>query len=249
MTNATRNELRDALSRRAAAESALELARQATARGREVIETISREIEGIEAIATQASSDLVIAMKATIAGGGTPSTAANDRELAKNDVARTALDARRQVTEQAVAELVAEERECEHEASEATVAVKQAVEAVLRAEAEKIAASWLEVERKARAIRIRLGGLSGDPILRLPGTSTKVGRALYQNREDEEFERPQGDIMCEPWTKLSAALIHDADARLDFTAADLAIEESLKERAERQAANERILARMRGQAA
>jgi hypothetical protein len=51
-----------------------------------------------------------------------------------------------------------------------------------------------------------------------------------------------------PWKEFSAALIRDADAQLDFTAADRAIEEMRKERAERRATDQRLIARIRGEA-
>jgi hypothetical protein len=161
-----------------------------------------------------------------------------------------------------VADLAAEEREREREVSDAVAAVERAVHDVLRGEAEKIAASWEEVELKARAIRIRLGGRSGDPIWRVSGLSNRVGRALYQNRGDRKFDSPQSEIARGPWTDFAAALLGDSDAELDFAAADRAIVEMTKEREERRAADdrfiaereerradERFVARMRGEAA
>jgi hypothetical protein len=249
MINTARNELRDALARRVTAEGALESARQASARGRALIETIAGEIEAVEEASMRTSSSLAAEMRAAITRGGAPSVATNDREMAKSDLARTALDARRQAAEQVVAELAAEEREHERDVSDATAAVERAVHDVLRVEAEKIAASWEEVELKARAIRIKLGGRSGDPIWRVSGLSDRVGRALYQNGEDREFDRPQSEIARGPWTDFAAALLRDSDAELDFAAADRAIEEVRKERAERRAADERLIARMRAEAA
>jgi hypothetical protein len=128
-------------------------------------------------------------------------------------------------------------------------AVERAIHDVLRVEAEKIAASWEEVELKARAIRIKLGGRSGDPIWRVPGLSDRVGRALYQNGEDREFDRPQSEIARGPWTDFAAALLRDSDAELDFAAAERALEEMDKEREERRAANERFFALRLGEAA
>jgi hypothetical protein len=249
MINTARNELRDALARRVTAEGALESARQASARGRALIETIAREIEAVEEASMRTSSSLAAEMRAAITRGGAPSVATNDREMAKSDLARTALDARRQAAEQVVAELAAEEREHERDVSDATAAVERAVHDVLRVEAEKIAASWEEVELKARAIRIKLGGRSGDPIWRVPGLSDRVGRALYQNGEDAGLDRPQGEAMRGPWIEFSTALLKDADAELDFAAAERALEEMDKEREERRAANERFALRMRGEAA
>jgi hypothetical protein len=115
MINTARDELRDALAQRETAESALESARQASARGRALIETITRQVEDIEAASVRAASSMAAEMRAAIAGGDTPSVAPNDREKAKNDAARTALDARRQAAEQVVADFKAEERERERE--------------------------------------------------------------------------------------------------------------------------------------
>jgi prophage DNA circulation protein len=90
------------------AEGALESARQASARGRALIETIAREIEAVEEASMRASSSLAAEMRAAITRGSAPSVGANDREMAKSDLARTALDARRQAAEQVVADLAAE---------------------------------------------------------------------------------------------------------------------------------------------
>jgi hypothetical protein len=249
MTDTARDELRDALARRAAAEGALESARQASARGRALLEAITRQVDDLQAASMSASSSLAAEMKAAIASGGTPSVA-NNHEPAKNVASRADLDARRQAAEQVVADLAAEEREGERAVSNVVAAVERAVHDVLRGEAEKIAASWEEVELKARAIRIRLGGRSGfDPIPRVSGLSNRVGRALYQNREDREFDSPQSEIARGPWTDFAAALLGDSDAELDFAAADRAIAEMTKEREERRAADDRFIARMRGEAA
>jgi hypothetical protein len=247
MINKERDELRRALGRRAAAESALESARAATDRARAFLEEVVRLFEDHEAASMRASSSLVEEMKAAIASGGTPSADANNREMAKSDVARTALDARRQAAEQVVADLAAEEREREREMAGATAAVEQAVRDILRAEVEKIVACWVEVEREARALRILLGCQS-DPVWTLAGLSDAGRRATYQNQEDGEFDLRQRQVTSGPWTDFSAALIRDADARLDFTAADCAIEEMRRERVERREENERYLARMRGAA-
>ena len=80
MINTARDELRDALARRATAEGALESARQASARGRALIETIAREIEAVEEASMRTSSSLAAEMRAAITRGGAPSVAANDRE-------------------------------------------------------------------------------------------------------------------------------------------------------------------------
>jgi hypothetical protein len=132
--------------------------------------------------------------------------------------------------------------------ADATAAVEQAVRDILRAEVEKIVACWVEVEREARARRILLGCQS-DPVWTLAGLSDAGRRATYQNQEDGEFDLRQRQVTSGPWIEFSAALRQDADARLDFTAADRAIDEMRKERAERREADERYIARIRGEAA
>jgi hypothetical protein len=248
MINKERDELRRALGRRAAAESALESARAATDRARAFLEEVVRLFEDHEAASMRASSSLVEEMKAAIASGGTPSADANNREMAKSDVARTALDARRQAAEQVVADLAAEERERAREVSDATAAVEQDVQDILRIEVEAIAEKWAEAELAARALRIRLGR-ENDPVWRLSGQSDAGIRATGQNFQDTEFDFRQRQITSAPWLEFSSALISDPDARLDFTAADRAIDEMRKERADRRIADERFVARLRGEAA
>ena len=247
MNNKERDELRRALGRRTAAESALELARAATDRARAFLEEVVRLFEDHEAASMRASSSLVEEMKAAIASGGSPSADANNREMAKNDVARTALDARRQAAEQVVADLAGESLAAEASLERANEAVASAVRAVILAEAEKLAESWEAVEAEARRHRIRLGD---EPISRLPGFSRTVGRAIYQNRNDDQFERPESEIARSLWTNFASALQRgDPDVQIDFSEADRSLEAMRNERAERRAADERFIARMRGEAA
>jgi hypothetical protein len=243
-----RKELRDALAQRATAESALEQARQASARGRALIEAVTRQIEDSEAASIRASSLLAANMKAAVASGRTPSVAGNNHEPAKNVASRSELDIRRQAAEQVVAELAAEEHEREGELSDATAAVGLAVQTILRFEVEKITARWVEVDREARALRIRLGR-EGDPVWRLAGQSDVGCRATGQNFYDAEFDFRQQQAASTPWIEFCSALISDPNATLDFSAADRAIEEMSNEHAERRAADERFIERMRGEAA
>ena len=247
MINKERDELRRALGRRTAAESALESARAATDRARAFLEEVVRLFEDHEAASMRASSSLVEEMKAAIASGGSPSADANNREMAKNDAARTALDARRQAAEQVVADLAGESLAAEASLERANEAVASAVRAVILAEAEKLAESWEAVEAEARRHRIRLGD---EPISRLPGFSRTVGRAIYQNRNDDQFERPESEIARSLWTNFASALQRgDPDVQIDFSEADRSLEAMRNERAERRAADERFIARMRGEAA
>jgi hypothetical protein len=243
-----RDALRHAQSSLAAAEELDPAARAATNRARALVEEITRQLEDLEAASVRVASSLATEMKAAIAAGGTPSVATNDREKAKNDVARTALDARLQAAEQVVGDFLAEEREREREASNAKDAVERAIQDVMRGEVETIAARWAEVELEARALRIKLGR-EGDPVWRLSGLCDAGLRATGQNYQDVDFDFRERQITSGPWIEFSASLREDSDARLDFTAADRAIEEMRKERAERREANERFALRMRGEAA
>jgi hypothetical protein len=243
-----REELKRAQAVQAAAQAALDAARLTSEKGRRLVEEFARQAEDYASAEMRSSTLLADRMKDALKKGEAPAFT-NDRELSKNATSLAHLETRRHAAEAALADLVAEEREREREASNATATVEQVVQDVLRAEAEKIAASWEEVELKARAIRIKLGGRSGDPIWRVSGLSDRVGRALYQNGEDSEFDRPQSEIARGPWTDFAAALLRDSDAELDFAAADRAIEEVRKERAEHRAADERFHTRMQGAAA
>jgi len=244
-----REELKRAQAVQAAAQAALDAARLTSEKGRRLVEEFARQAEDYASAEMRSSTLLADRMKDALKKGEAPAFT-NDRELSKNATSLAHLETRRHAAEAALADLAAEEREREREVSDATAAVERAVHDVLRVEAEKIAASWEEVELKARAIRIKLGGRSGDPIWRVSGLSDRVGRALYQNGEDREFDFPQSEIARGPWTDFAAALLRDSDAELDFAAADRAIEEVRKERAERRAADERrLIALMRGAAA
>jgi DNA repair exonuclease SbcCD ATPase subunit len=238
MNNTARDGLRAALAQRDAAESALESAHQASARGRALIETITRQVEELDAASVRVASSMAAEMRAVIAGGSTPSVATNDREKTKNDVARTALDARRQAAEEVVGDFKAEEREREREVSDATAAVERAVRDILRVEAEAIAEKWAEVDLEARRLRIRLG-VQGDPVWTAAGKSDAGCRATAQNFRDSDFGLQEQQAARAPWLEFSAALISDPDARLDFAGADRAIDEMRKERVARRAENER----------
>ena len=243
-----REELKRAQAVQAAAQAALDAARLTSEKGRRLVEEFARQAEDYASAEMRSSTLLADRMKDALKKGEAPAFT-NDRELSKNATSLAHLETRRPAAEAVLADLVAEEREHERDVSDATAAVERAVHDVLRVEAEKIAASWEEVELKARAIRIKLGGRSGDPIWRVSGLSDRVGRALYQNGEDAGLDRPQGEAMRGPWIEFSTALLKDADAELDFAAAERALEEMDKEREERRAANERFALRMRGEAA
>jgi hypothetical protein len=239
MINKERDELRRALGRRTAAESALESARAATGRARDLVEEITRQVEDAAADEKRVSWAAQDRLKAALRSGASPDFA-EERRSAGGEVAAK-LEAARLV----VADFKAEESACEQALSDATAAVERAVQDVVLAEAETIAAKWAEVEAEARAIRIRLG----TDISHLPGLSTKLGRAIYQNRNDDQFERPESEIARSLWTNFALALQREPDVQIDFSEADRALEAMSNERAARRAENERFIARMRGEAA
>jgi hypothetical protein len=239
MINKERDELRRALGRRTAAESALELSRAATGRARDLVEEITRQVEDAAADEKRVSWAAQDRLKAALRSGASPDFA-EERRSAGGDVA-----AKLEAALLVVADFKAEESACEQAFSDAMAAVERAVRDVVLAEAETIAAKWAEVEAEARAIRIRLGA----DISHLPGLSTKLGRAIYQNRNDDQFERPESEIARSLWTNFAAALQREPDVQIDFSEADRALEAMSNERAARRAENERFIARMRGEAA
>jgi hypothetical protein len=244
MIGKERDELRRALGRRKAAESALESARAATNRARDLVEEITRQLEDAAADAARVSWAAQDRLKAALRSGASPGDFVEERRSAGGDVAAK-LEAARLV----VADFKAEENDCEKALSDAAAAVEMAVRDVVLAEAETIAAKWAEVEAEARVLRIRLGG-DGDPISRLPGFSEKLGRAIYQNRNDDQYRMPESEIARSLWTNFASALQRgDPDVQIDFREADRGLEAMREERAERRAADEQFVARMRGEAA
>jgi hypothetical protein len=242
-----REELKRAQAVQAAAQAALDAARLTSENGRRLVEEFARQAEDYASAEMRSSTLLADRMKDALKKGEAPAFT-NDRELSKNATSLAHLETRRPAAEAALADLVAEEREREREASTAKDAVERAIQDVMRAEVETIAARWAEVELEARALRIKLGR-EGDPVWRLSGLSDPGLRATAQNYLDGEFDFRERQITSGPWVEFSAALLEDSDARLDFTAADRAIEELRKERAERREADERFHTRMRGAAA
>jgi hypothetical protein len=242
-----RESLRAAHASRAKAEGALEAARAAAGRARGLLEAVILDSEALDASELRAAENVADRFREAISTGAAPKFV-GDREMEKNAVARAEFDSRRRAAERVVAELAAAEHEREREVTDATAVVERVVQDVLRSEVERITARWAEVELEARAIRVKLG-CQGDPAWRLAGDSDAGRRATYQNREDGEFDLRQQQIAADPWISFASGLIRDADARLDFTAADRAIEEMRKESAERQEANDRYLKRVRGEAA
>jgi hypothetical protein len=232
MINKERDELRDALAQRETAESALESARAATNRARDLVEELTRQVESAAADEKRISWSAADRLKASLRSGASPDFAEEQRS-AGGDVAAK-LEAARLV----VADFKAEENAYEQALSDATAAVERAVQDILRVEVEAIAAQWAEVDAAARVLRIRLGA-EGDLAWRIAGKSDAGRRATNQNSQDGEYGLQEQQAARSPWLEFSSALISDPDARLEFSIADLAIEELRKERAARRAENER----------
>ena len=245
MTMDSRAALRAAQGNLVAAEAALQAARATTERARAMLTQVVRDGEGLDVRMRQASEALADKIKGQIASGASPTFASGD--MAKAAGARAELDARRAAAERVVAEFATAEHEAEFGVEMAREAVASAVREVIKAEAEKLAESWEAVELKARSLRIRLGG-DGDPISRLPGFSEKIGRAIFQNRMDDQFRQPESEIAREPWADFADALQRDPDTQIYFSDADRRLEEARKERLERRAADERFLERLRAPA-
>jgi hypothetical protein len=228
-----RDELRRALGRRTAAESALESARAATNRARDLVEEITRQVEDAAADEKRVSWAAQDRLKAALRSGASPDFAEERRSAGRDDIAGK-LEAARLV----VADFKEEENACEKALSDSTAAVERAVQDILRVEVEAIAEKWAEVDLEARRLRIKLGA-QGDPAWTAAGKSDAGRRATSQNFQDGEFGLQEQQAARAPWLEFSSALISDPVARLEFSSADLAIEELRKERIERRAENER----------
>jgi hypothetical protein len=239
MISKERDELRRALGRRTAAEGALESARAATNRARDLVEEITRQVEDAAADEKRVSWAAQDRLKAALRSGASPDFAEERRSAGRDDVAGK-LEAARLV----VADFKAEEIDCEKALSDATAAVERAVEDVLRSEAEKIAERWAEVDLEARRLRIKLG-VQGDPVWTAAGKSAAGRRATSQNFRDGEYGLQEQQAARAPWLEFSSALISDPDVQIDFSEADRALEAMRNERAERRAADEVFLARLR----
>ena len=240
MISKERDELRRTLGRRLAAESAFESARAATNRARDLVEEITRQVEDAAEDEKRVSWAAQDRLKAALRSGASPGDFVEERRSAGGDVAAK-LEAARLV----VADFKAEENACEQALSDATAAVERAVQDVLRVEVEAIAEKWAEVDLEARRLRIKLGA-QGDPVWTAAGKSDAGRRATHQNFRDSDFGLQEQQAARAPWLAFSSALISDPDARLDFAAADIALEELRRERAARRAENGRW---MRGEAA
>ena len=131
-----REALRNSQGNLAAAEAALQAARDTTSRARAMLEEIVREGEQLEADGRRAAEALEDKIRAAIAAGDSLPSGA----MSKTSVVRADLDARRAMAERIVSDYAAGEHAAELALSDAKAAVEWAVQDVLRGEVEKIAA-------------------------------------------------------------------------------------------------------------
>jgi hypothetical protein len=120
MISKERDELRRALGRRLAAESALESARAATNRARDLIEEIARQVEDAAEDEKRVSWAAQDRLKAALRSGASPDFAEERRSAGRDDVAGK-LEAAGLV----VTDFKEEENACEQALSDATAAVER----------------------------------------------------------------------------------------------------------------------------
>jgi hypothetical protein len=219
-----RERLAAAQAGRTAAERKLEACRASTGRARALLGEIDRAVEEHEEAGRQAAEAMRADMKASLAIGAGLSAGQSDLELTKAAAAEVALEARRAAAEQLVGDLTAEENAAREDVEAAHAAVAAAVKGVLQAEAEAIAAKWANAEASLREFRARLGRVNGT-VWRLGGISADVSNALVEN-EKARLDMAEYQAVNAAWTELSANLVRDAGARLDFSALERARDRS-----------------------
>jgi hypothetical protein len=204
----------------------LEAARAATSKARALHETIVSQAFEHEAGERRASLSLKDKIKAAIKGGAEPTF----EDIPKSTAERADIEARRKVSEQAVADLVEEERECQEAHSAALTAVASSVEMVMKDEARSICERWSDLEAEVRAAQAKAVSVRRH-VGRSYGPVHNVGCAvgehmdrqvwdaiLLNDKEDTDLERNRA--VKGAWDAFANALIHDADATLDFVAVD-----------------------------
>jgi hypothetical protein len=222
MTAVARQELKAAHGAYTILARKLEAARAAMSKARALHEEFTRQAAEHEAVERRASVSLTDRIKAAIKGGADPSF---DVDTAKSATARTALEGRRQTSEQVVADLVEEEREAAEAVEASREAVSHGIKAVMREEARAVAERWnvLEAqarvaEAEARSMRLRLGCFHGA-IAGLGRIDDEVWRALRLNTE-ESYDLEADRAVRGVWTSFATALTRDADAKPDFVRAE-----------------------------
>jgi hypothetical protein len=211
-----RASLKRAQAAAAKAVAALEAARHASTKGRTFLAEVVSEFERHAAIDKRISTSRTSRVKEAIKSGVAP-VFAPDGDLSASAVARAELDNRRVAAEQVVAELVAEEREAERVASASKVALDDAIKAVMREEAERIAERAEHHAAEALRERVKLGGLYGN-IDQMPGLSAAVIRSVRANAE-VTWNSPEYHALSASgivWSMLEGALAHDSNAQPAF---------------------------------
>jgi hypothetical protein len=242
--------LRDAQGNLSAAEAGLVHAREVSDRARSILEEIVRQGEAIDARMRQSSEALADEMRGAVLTGAAPSVSASDREAAKTEAARAALDARRAAAERVVSDFAAAEREAASTFEEAQAAVAGAIKAVVRGEAAALAAKWAVVDAEARALRARLGTPYGV-LTNVGALDGDVLRGITANA-DEPGDLATSQAVEGAWATLAAELQSDPEARIDFVPVDQARAEARAARERSHASDEEItrqLAQMRARPA
>lgn len=200
----------------------LERARKATASARALVAATTREAERLvdadREIANDRAADLVAAIRA----GAAPTFAAAPG-LSDNAAALADAQNRRRAAEGAVAALAAEERDAEGQVAETRAAVASAVKAVLIAEAEALALVAAEADRRATALRCRIGTSAHFVSNLTSRRSDALQRIIAANDESRMVDgnAPLGfaaRAASGMWRDFAAALETDARADLKFGA-------------------------------
>jgi hypothetical protein len=234
----SRETLKVALGDRAAAEAALAHAREVSDRARSILEEIVRQGEAIDARMRQSLEALADEMRGAVLTGPAPSVSASDREAAKTEAARAALDARRAAAERVVSDFAAAEREAASTFEEAQAAVAGAIKAVVRGEAAALAAKWAVGDAEARALRARLGVAYGV-VSQIGALDDGVLRGITANTDDRTDLEVNAAVEAS-WSTLAAELQRDPEARIDFGPVDRAREEAKAARSRSHATDEEI---------
>jgi hypothetical protein len=217
MTATARDELKAAQGALTILERKLDAARAASIKARALHEETVRQVFELEAGERRASTSLTDRIKAAIKGGVALSF---DDDTSKTAAVRSALEGRRRVAEQAVADLSAEELEAEEAVQTAKSTVDLGVKAVMRATAAEVTEQWNSAEAavraaeaKSRSIRLRLGRFHGE-VDRL-GYDDEVWRAIRLNTQEDCVLETDRAVQA-AWTSFGDALARDANAKPDF---------------------------------
>jgi hypothetical protein len=240
--NEERAALRCAQGNLVAAEAALTAAVETADRARGLLEGIIRESEALEASALRASGAMAEAMHAAIVNGTEPPAAVSEKDLAKSGAARAAVELRRQAAQAIVADFSHAEHEAAEAVESARAAVDAAVKSILRAEAESITAEWADLDERARAIRVRLGGVYGQAFKL--GLGDTAYRAIQLN-DCDRVDLGEASAVSHAWNSFAANLEKDPEATISFAPVDQARELARADRERVHVSTAEIISQMR----